>query len=516
MHRSSNHPIRAWLAPGVGVLAIAAFPMVASAATGPLPTPTPPCASPPVGNSPCYTVAPAISPSNEWPAAPPEGRTLSATTGTWSGTPAPSLTYQWYDCTTSATTSCTPIATATSRTYTVASTDVPDYLALVVKASGAGTGYAVLESTGPATTAVPINRGAPVLSGNAQDGQTLMGSNGMWAGTMPITLYTYQWDRCNAAGLACAKITTATTSSYGLTDADVGHTVELGVEATNSVGTAGATTCAGTSPCPVFSTATALVTPGNAAAPTISGTAAQGKTLTETHGAWLPASPASYLYQWEDCDTSGANCSPIPGATSQSYMVGTADAGHTMVVQEAATYAGATSSPVSSAPTGVVPQPVSGNTGGSQGASQNGSQNGTQGGGQGGSGPAPTGSSTAPAAVTVAQLRGMLDNALAVHGGGGRISAVVKRGGYSFTFSAPSAGTLAVSWYRRLHGRTVLIAKATVRIHTSGKVKVELVLTSKGRKLLKGAGKTTLTAQAGFTPVGHSTTSTSTTITLKK
>jgi hypothetical protein len=38
----------------------------------------------------------------------------------------------------------------------------------------------------------------------------------------------------------------------------------------------------------------------------------------------------SYSYHWEDCDTSGANCRPIAGATGASYTLQGSDVGHTV------------------------------------------------------------------------------------------------------------------------------------------------------------------------------------------
>ena len=533
MHRSSNHRVHTWLAPVLGLLAIAAFPAAASAAT---PAPTP-CASPPVGNSPCYTVAPVISPSNEW-TNPPEGRYLSINVtppvtgapGTWSGTGPINYTYQWQDCdvATGATCSNATGPGATTRSYTVSATDVGWRLQLIVKATNsAGIGYAVLESSGAAVQAVPIDRSAPSVSGPTQDNQTLSANPGTWGGTGSGTggiTYGYQWRRCASTGLNCGAVLEATPSSsptYVLQDADVGHTMSVVVTATNSVGSAVQGSFA----------ENGVVTPGNTAPPSVSGTAQVGKTLTESHGSWLPSSP-TYAYQWADCDAAGANCSAISGANSQAYTLTQADVGHTVVAEESATSNGATSSLASSAPTGVVQGALSSNGGGGGGAGNGGAAagNGSGAAGNGGGGgagngqgggtnagqPAPTGSSPAPAAVTVTQLRGLLRNALAVHGKGAHISALLKHGGYSFTFAAPGAGTLAISWYRRLHGQKILIAKVTVRLHKTGKANLELVLTSKGRALLKGAGRMTLAAQGGFTPVGHSTTSASKTITLNK
>jgi hypothetical protein len=118
--------------------------------------------------------------------------------------------------------------------------------------------------------------------------------------------------------------------------------------------------------------------------------------------------------------------------------------------------------------------------------------------------------------VNVVQLHGLLQNVLSAHGKGARISALLKHGGYSFTFAAPSAGRLAVSWYRRLHGHRMLVATVTVMLHKTGSTQIVLLLTSNGRHLLKGAGRLTLAAQGGFTPVGQGTISASRVITLKR
>ena len=48
-------------------------------------------------------------------------------------------------------------------------------------------------------------------------------------------------------------------------------------------------------------------TTANSAPPTITGSAQQGQTLTEVHGSWTN-SPTAFAYQWQQCDSSGANC----------------------------------------------------------------------------------------------------------------------------------------------------------------------------------------------------------------
>jgi sugar lactone lactonase YvrE len=83
-----------------------------------------------------------------------------------------------------------------------------------------------------------------------------------------------------------------------------------------------------------FSDAIDLLAPPvavNVALPTVSGISAVGETLTSTTGAWSN-DPIVYTYQWEDCDSSGASCTPVPGATSSTHVIASNEAGHTIRV----------------------------------------------------------------------------------------------------------------------------------------------------------------------------------------
>jgi hypothetical protein len=93
--------------------------------------------------------------------------------------------------------------------------------------------------------------------------------------------------------------------------------------------------------------------PLDTAVPSISGTPAQGQILTESHGVWSN-SPTGYTYQWEDCDPSGQSCSPISGATGQSYTLTVGDVGDTIRVQETASNASGAGQPAQSAATSAV------------------------------------------------------------------------------------------------------------------------------------------------------------------
>ena len=67
--------------------------------------------------------------------------------------------------------------------------------------------------------------------------------------------------------------------------------------------------------------------PVSSVAPTVSGTAVVGKKLKTTNGTWAN-SPTSYLRKWQRCDDTGANCVDIKKATSLTYTLVSADAGH--------------------------------------------------------------------------------------------------------------------------------------------------------------------------------------------
>jgi hypothetical protein len=92
------------------------------------------------------------------------------------------------------------------------------------------------------------------------------------------------------------------------------------------------------------------LSPLNTVTPTIMGSAMQGQTLTVTSGAWSN-SPTSFAYQWQHCDAAGANCSPIGGASGQTYTLAAPDAGTTIRVSVTATNAVGSSQPTTSAQT---------------------------------------------------------------------------------------------------------------------------------------------------------------------
>jgi hypothetical protein len=208
------------------------------------------------------------------------------------------------------------------------------------------TGTAASQVWGLAVADPPSNISAPSISGPAVQGQTLSETHGTWTGANSPTTFSIQWLLCNSAGISCVPIPGATAGTFQPTFADAGSTIRVQETATNLSGGPGGT---------AISAQTAVVTglpPANTAAPTISGTGVSGQTLTEAHGTWTN-SPTGFSYQWELCDTSGANCQAIAGATAQTFAITAADAGKTLRVTEAASNAYGTSSPTASAATAV-------------------------------------------------------------------------------------------------------------------------------------------------------------------
>jgi hypothetical protein len=83
--------------------------------------------------------------------------------------------------------------------------------------------------------------------------------------------------------------------------------------------------------------AQAQYAPSNTTPPSISGTPQVGNVLTANPGVWSSDANPTYAYQWRRCNTTGAACADISGATSQTYTVQQADVGSTLRVHVTAT-----------------------------------------------------------------------------------------------------------------------------------------------------------------------------------
>ncbi|MGC3984827.1 MAG: hypothetical protein QM777_08915 [Pseudorhodoferax sp.] len=188
----------------------------------------------------------------------------------------------------------------------------------------------------------PVNTAVPTISGTAQVGQTLTSTIGTWTGS-PTPTYSRQWLRNGAA------IAGATAASYVPTTDDIGAAISLRVTATNSEGSASATSA---STAAVIAAGGGNVAPSNNSVPTISGTAQVGQTLTSTIGGWSGVPTPTYARRWL---RDGA---AISGATGASYALVTADLGAVISLRVTATNSEGTAQATSAATSAVVAAPA--------------------------------------------------------------------------------------------------------------------------------------------------------------
>lgn len=272
-----------------------------------------------------------------------EAETLSASSGSWSGSTPISFSYRWQRCK-SGGGKCGNISGATSQTYKLTHQDVGQTMRISVTASNSdGSANAVSNATAVvAKGQEPTNTAPPTISGTAKDGQTLTASNGSW--TNNPTSFSYQWRRCNTSGADCNGVG-GDRQTYGLDQRDVGSTIRVDVKARNAFGGNTAT-----------SAATAVVAPrgplpANTVPPVISGIAREGQTLIASGGSWTNG-PTRFAYRWLRCDGAGNNCGAVGSAQAQRLT--SADIGHRMRVTVWAANQYGTGGAATSAPTAVV------------------------------------------------------------------------------------------------------------------------------------------------------------------
>ena len=176
------------------------------------------------------------------------GSTLTLSTGSWSD-PQAALTVAWRRCAADGS-GCNAIDGASSTAYTLTGNDVGSTINAVVTATnGGGSASATSANTAPVAAApappapaAPTNATPPTISGDTTVGATLTVDTGAWSD--PQATLTVAWQRCAADGSACTVIDGAAGTTYVLTAADIGSTIEAVVTATNAGGSATATSAA--------------------------------------------------------------------------------------------------------------------------------------------------------------------------------------------------------------------------------------------------------------------------------
>ena len=211
---------------------------------------------------------------------------------------------------------------ATASTYTLVAADAGKAIKVQVSFTDDAGHDEELNSAATAAVAAappPPNTpatGLPTITGTAQVGDTLTAvTTGIEdADGLDNVIFSYQWIRND--GGTDTDISEATGSSYTLGDSDVDKTVKVRVSFTDDANNRETVTSA--------ATAAVAARPNSLAtgAPTISGTAQVGETLTaDTSGIADEdgLTNASFAYQWQ------ADGADISGATDSSYTLAVDD-----------------------------------------------------------------------------------------------------------------------------------------------------------------------------------------------
>ncbi len=269
-----------------------------------------------------------------------DGQLLNAVPGSWEGSTPISYGYEWELCNSSGA-GCSVVSEATAATLSLISTDVGKTVRVVVTATNsAGSASATSEASSVVAALLPSNSGLPSVSGSLVDGQVLSAVTGSWKGTTPIS-YGYEWELCNSSGAGCSVVSEATAATLSLISTDVGKTVRVVVTATNSAGSASATSEA--------SSVVAALLPSNSGLPSVSGSLVDGQVLSAVTGSWKGTTPISYGYEWEMCNSSGAGCSVVSEATAATLSLISTDVGKTVRVVVTATNSAGSASATSEA-----------------------------------------------------------------------------------------------------------------------------------------------------------------------
>ncbi len=211
--------------------------------SSPSPPPTPPATPPPTPPSSARSAPPSSPPVNITPRRSPGtttvGQQLTTTTGSWSGQPAPTFSYQWKRCDTQGA-NCSPVG-SNSPNYTLVAGDAGSTILVTVTANNtAGQANADAAFVGPVGTATspPVNITPRRSPGTTTVGQQLTTTTGSWSG-QPAPTFSYQWKRCDTQGANCSPVG-SNSPNYTLVAGDAGSTILVTVTANNTAGQASA------------------------------------------------------------------------------------------------------------------------------------------------------------------------------------------------------------------------------------------------------------------------------------
>jgi hypothetical protein len=416
---------------------------------------------------------------------PKQGQVLTCNTTGWSGSPA-SFSFAWLR-------DASATAVASTKTYTVAAADVGHELVCRVIAKNAGGDSAPATSSAVKIVAPPAG-GTASITGTPKQGQVLTCNTTGWSGSP--TSFAFAWLR-DGTGSALA-----TTKTYTVAAADVGHQLVCRVVASNPGGDSAPTT----------SPAVKVIAPPADGTATISGTPRVGQTLTCVTADWS-GEPTDFAYAWHR-DASGT-----PFATTKTYAVVAADVGHKLSCRVVATNTGGDSAPAVSAPVTAEAVPTDGGDKGNTG------DGGTTPGGDGGTTPTgdggttPGDGSTTPSGGPSGPTDGTADN-----GGGGTpkpdAQAIVGR--ILLSAKATRRGRLVLSGTTP-GGKLAVLATAKKKLRAFVKTttlasrafRITLKPSRKAARLLRRKKRLKVKLTLSFAPTGAAAATGSRTLTLK-
>lgn len=273
-----------------------------------------------VSLSPGSTVPVPVGPKNKTlptisgPATAGVGSALTCSTGTWTGSPAPTYAFYW-------TRDGVQAPGGYGAGYTVQPGDAGTTLRCQVSATNAAGDVTVTSKDQRVVSPPPLNTQLPVVKAATGStwsvGGTAQCTSGSWK---YATGYAYQWLR---DGNPVAGAVQATRT---ITAADAGTSLACVVTATGPSGSASA-----------VSAGKAVASgPTLVSAPTISGIARPGKVLTCNRGTWSNA--ASFAYAWQ------RNGTTVVGQTTNKLTLAAGDVGATITCTVTATGPGGTTS----------------------------------------------------------------------------------------------------------------------------------------------------------------------------
>ena len=268
------------------------------------------------------------------------GRSISAINGTWSASPAPEFSYQWYSCSVAVAAAkvknakCVALAGATSQSYEIASNQLNKFLVVEVRATNSTNTdkpVSFFSASSAKVMAGPVNTAAPEVTAasTTNSGQPIVGTQvnvtpGTWTGT-PTPTKTYQWYLCDdqvntpgdsvAAGCSELSAGTSVTTTLNMQGKFL-LVAETAENAVSSVTKFSASTAAVQTK-PIFDTD-----------PSISGTARSGEILSVTSGASNVGGTPNGTYAWAKCSSAqvagnafGNGCQIIAGETGSSITL---------------------------------------------------------------------------------------------------------------------------------------------------------------------------------------------------